>query len=64
MEKKKKESEGFGLIVIYLCVKIARDQFHWLVLCINLTQSGINTEKGASLEEMPPCSPAVRYFLN
>jgi hypothetical protein len=26
----------------------------WLVLCVNLTQAGVITEKGASLEEMPP----------
>jgi hypothetical protein len=27
---------------------------YWLVLCVNLTQAGIITEKGASVEEMPP----------
>jgi len=27
---------------------------YWLVLCVNLTQAGVITEKGASLEEMPP----------
>jgi hypothetical protein len=32
--------------------------------CVNLTQSGVNTEKGASGEEMPPQDPAVRHFLN
>jgi hypothetical protein len=26
---------------------------YWLVLCENLTQAGVITEKGASLEEMP-----------
>jgi hypothetical protein len=36
----------------------------WLVLCVNLTQAGVITEKGASLEEMPPGDPAVRHFLN
>jgi hypothetical protein len=25
-----------------------------LALCVNLTQAGVITEKGASLEEMPP----------
>jgi hypothetical protein len=35
---------------------------YWLVLCVNLTQTGIITEKGASLEEMPPWDPAVRHF--
>jgi hypothetical protein len=27
---------------------------HWLVLCVNLTQARVITEKGASLKEMPP----------
>jgi hypothetical protein len=27
---------------------------NWLVLCVNLTQAGVITEKGASLEEMSP----------
>jgi hypothetical protein len=27
---------------------------YWLVLCVNLTQAGVITEKGVSLEEMPP----------
>ena len=27
---------------------------YWLVLCVHLTQAGVITEKGASLEEMPP----------
>jgi hypothetical protein len=27
---------------------------YWLVLCVNLTQAGVITEKGASVEEMPP----------
>jgi hypothetical protein len=36
----------------------------YLVLCVNLTQAGVITEKGASLEEMPPWDLAVRYFLN
>jgi hypothetical protein len=33
-------------------------------LCVNLTQAGVITEKGASLEEMPLGDPAVRHFLN
>jgi hypothetical protein len=37
---------------------------YWLVLCVNLTQAGVITEKGASGEEMPPWGPAVRHFLN
>jgi hypothetical protein len=36
----------------------------WLVLCVNLTKVEVIIEKGASLEEMPPWGPAVRYFLN
>jgi hypothetical protein len=27
---------------------------YWLVLGVNLTQTGVITEKGASLEKMPP----------
>jgi hypothetical protein len=32
--------------------------------CVNLTQAGVITEKGASVEEMPPWDPTVRHFLN
>jgi hypothetical protein len=35
------------------CAKTANIAY-WLVLCVNLTQAGVITEKGASLEEMPP----------
>jgi hypothetical protein len=31
-----------------------RNTVYWLVLGVNLTQAGVFTEKGASLEEMPP----------
>jgi hypothetical protein len=27
---------------------------YWLVLCVNLTQAGANTEKGALAGEVPP----------
>ena len=27
---------------------------YWPVLCVNLTKTGVITEKEASLEEMPP----------
>jgi hypothetical protein len=37
---------------------------YWLVLCVNLTQAGVITEKGASVGEVPPWDPAVGYFLN
>jgi hypothetical protein len=32
--------------------------------CVNLTQTGVITEKWASVEEMPPWDAAVRPFLN
>jgi hypothetical protein len=28
--------------------------FYWLVLGVHLTQAGVITEKGTSLEDMPP----------
>jgi hypothetical protein len=37
-----------------LCVKLTRSQLYWLVICVNLTQAGVITEKEASVEEMPP----------
>jgi hypothetical protein len=37
---------------------------YWLVLCVNLTQARILTEKGAYHDEMPPWDPAVRHVLN
>jgi hypothetical protein len=37
---------------------------YWLVLCVNLTQAEVITEKGASVGEMPPQDPAVGHFLN
>jgi hypothetical protein len=30
------------------------DCLYWLVLCVNLTQAGVITEKGASVGEVPP----------
>ena len=36
---------------------------YWLVLCVNLTQAGVFTEKGASLEEMLPGDPAVMQLV-
>jgi hypothetical protein len=35
----------------------------WLVLC-QLDTAGVITEKGASVEEMPPWDPTVSHFLN
>jgi hypothetical protein len=40
------------------------EKLYWLVLCVNLAQDGVTTEKGASLEEIPLGDPAVRHFLN
>ena len=40
------------------------NDLYWLIWCVNLTQAGVVTEKGASGEEMPPWDPAVRHFLN
>jgi hypothetical protein len=36
---------------------------YWLVLC-QLDTAGVITEKGASVEEMPPQDSAVRHFFN
>jgi hypothetical protein len=38
---------------LYLKFFRARHMY-WLVLCVNLTQVGVITEKGASVEEVPP----------
>ena len=32
-----------------LCVKLTRGPLYWLALCVNLTQAGVITEKGASV---------------
>ena len=32
---------------------LAARGLYWLVLCVNLTEAGVITEKGASLEETP-----------
>jgi hypothetical protein len=34
------------------------------VLCANLTQVGVITDKGALGEEMPASDPAIRHLLN
>jgi hypothetical protein len=36
---------------------------YWLVLCVNFTQVGVITEKGASVGEKPSRDPAVRHFF-
>ena len=30
------------------------EMVYWLVLCVNLTQAGVITEKGVSVGEVPP----------
>jgi hypothetical protein len=37
-----------------LCVKLTNGQFYWLVVCVNLTQARVITEKEASVGEVPP----------
>jgi hypothetical protein len=37
-----------------LCKKFFVTPMYWLVLCVNFTQAGVITEKGTSLEKMPP----------
>ena len=39
---------GFHLVVISILA------VYRFILCVNLTQAGVITEKGASLEEMSP----------
>jgi hypothetical protein len=43
---------------------IIEKYLYWLVLCVNLTQAGVITEKRASVGEVPPRDPGVRHFLN
>jgi hypothetical protein len=45
-----------------LCVKLTRGQLYCLVLCVNLIQAGVITEKGASVGEVPQRDPAVGIF--
>ena len=42
--KAKSEVAGFCLTL----------QLYWMVLCVNLTQAGLITEKGVSAGEVPP----------
>ena len=32
-----------------VCILVQVNQLYWLVLCVNLTQTGVITEKGASM---------------
>jgi hypothetical protein len=48
-----------GLLVIFPCSALIflwkrRLMLYWLVLCANLTQAGVITEKMASVGEVPP----------
>jgi hypothetical protein len=40
--------------MMFLGVKLTKNQLYWLVLCVILIQAAVITEKGTSLEEMPP----------
>jgi hypothetical protein len=42
-----------GSIFFPLLFEKMTNWVYWLVLCVNLTQAGVITEKGASGEEMP-----------
>jgi hypothetical protein len=51
--------EAYSLLSPISCCLLCFDSLtgdwkYWLVLCVNVTQTGVITEKGASLEEMPP----------
>jgi hypothetical protein len=48
---------------LFLNYKKKSVSVYWLVLC-QLDTAGVITEKGASVEEMPPRDPTVRHFLN
>ena len=37
-----------------LTTTVGGEGLYWLVLCVNLTQAGVITEKGASVGEVPP----------
>jgi hypothetical protein len=61
-EKERERERGWmdGYMYICLCIWVhlcgGRRSIwvYWLVLCVNLTQAGVITEKGASVEERPP----------
>jgi hypothetical protein len=39
--------------ILPICLVYRIQELYWLVLCVNLTQARVITEKGTSLEEMP-----------
>jgi hypothetical protein len=52
----------FCFILYYFSLWSALDlKLYWLVLC-QLDTAGVITEKGGSVEEMPPWDPTVRHF--
>jgi hypothetical protein len=55
----KTQSGSFSWIIVAFFLPFCTGWF-----CVNLTQAGVITEKGASVGEMPPRDPAVRHFLN
>jgi hypothetical protein len=55
-EKVEADIAGFTTLLLRLLVVALQYVLflvYWLVLCVNLTQAGVITQKGASLEEMP-----------
>jgi hypothetical protein len=55
------ETEELDPIIHTFCFSVL--VLYRLVLC-QLDTAGVITEKGASVEEMPPGDPTVRHFLN
>jgi hypothetical protein len=40
------------------------NRLYLLVLCVNLTQAGVITDRGTLGEEMPPGDQVARHLLN
>jgi hypothetical protein len=51
---KENNSERFFYLINFRIATQQICQAHWLVLCANMTQAGVITEKGASLGTIPP----------
>jgi hypothetical protein len=47
------ESEHGGVLTLWVFHNHSSQELYWLVLC-QLDTAGVITEKGASVEEMPP----------
>jgi hypothetical protein len=41
-------------IMEHLFVSVPKGSLYWLILCVNLTQAGVITEKGTLVGEMTP----------